>query len=221
MRVRSSLGALLLVGVLAPLTSCSNDPSLTSITVTPNVMNFGGPGLFTQLTAIGSYTHPGHPAETRDITALVNWASSTTQCVTVTNPGGLITAGQNNCSGILITASMQGFNGIITGTMTVNVTQPGSQGSGDAVQINVSPTSATMVPGGNQQFQAIGYSTSGTQVALTNPINWSSSNSHAATINQGTGLATGVAAGSTTISAGYTNSDGTPALTGTASLTVQ
>lgn len=220
MRVRSSLGALLLVGALAPLTSCSNDPSLTSITVTPNVMNFGGPGLFTQLTAIGSYTHPGHPAETRDITTLVNWASSTTQCVTVSSTG-VITSGNNNCSGILITASMNGFNGIITGTMTVNVTQPGSQGSGDAVQINVSPTSATMVPGGNQQFQAIGYSASGTQVALTNPINWNSSNSRVATINQGTGLATGVAPGATTISAGYTNSDGTPALTGTASLTVQ
>ena len=220
MRDRLSFGALLLGCVVLSLTSCNTSPSLTSIVVTPNVMNFGGAGLTTQLTATGYYTHPGHPPEVKDNTTVVAWKSATPQCVTVSSTG-LITSGQNICSGIQITAYMSGFNGLIYGSMTVNVSQPGAAGSGDAVTIVVSPSTATVVPGGNQQFQAIGYSAAGTQVALTNPINWSSSNTRVAIINQATGLATGVAAGSATITAGYTNSDGTPALAGTGSLTVQ
>src|SRR5580692_7896350 len=101
MRNRSLLGALLIIGVLIPITSCTSSPSLTSIAVTPNTMNFGGAGLTTQLTAIGSYTHPGHPPITKDITKQVTWASSTTDCVTV-NSTGMITSGGNICSNILI-----------------------------------------------------------------------------------------------------------------------
>jgi hypothetical protein len=86
-------------------------------------MNFGGAGLTGQLIATGSYTHPGHPPITRDITDEVTWQSSATQCVTVTNTG-FITSGGNICSNILVTASAPGFNGLISGNMTVNVTQP-------------------------------------------------------------------------------------------------
>jgi hypothetical protein len=120
---RRCFGALLLAVALVSLTSCNNSPGLTAITVSPTGMNFGGPGLTTQLTAIGTYTHADHPAMTENITDEVTWASATPQCVTVSSTG-LITSGQYNCSNILITASKQGFNGIITGSMTVNVTQP-------------------------------------------------------------------------------------------------
>ena len=67
MRNRSLLGALLITGVLIPITSCVSTPSLTSIVVSPSVMDFGGSGLTTQLTAIGHYyaskprgRHKGH-----------------------------------------------------------------------------------------------------------------------------------------------------------------
>lgn len=219
MRNRLSFGALLLGCAVLSLTSCNSSPGLTSIVVTPSVMNFGGAGLTSQLTATGFYTHPGHPAETKNITNLVNWASSTTDCVTVSNTG-LITSGKNICSGIQVTASMQGFNGYISGTMIVNVTQPGAS-STDAAQVVVSPANPAPVSVGVlEQFSATGFTAAGNPVTLVNPVLWNSSNTGVATIDQ-TGRATAVAAGSTTITGSYTNADGTAAIPGTAILSVQ
>jgi hypothetical protein len=171
-----SLFALLLIGVVIPLTSCVASPSLTSIAVSPTTMNFGGSGLTTQLTAIGSYTRPNHAAVTRDITNQVTWASSTTDCVTVSNTG-LITSGPNVCSNILVTASAQGFHGIIQGTMTVNVTQPSGGGGGSGAEPLLS---IAVVPGsittdnllGTGQFLAYGtFSTPPFVQDITNGIN--------------------------------------------------
>ena len=219
MRNRSLLGALLITGVLIPITSCISSPSLTSIVVTPSVMNFGGAGLTTQLKAVGYYTRPNHATVTKDITDQVNWTSATNDCVTVTNTG-LITSGQNICSGIQITASMQGFHGYIAGTMIVNVTQPGAANS-DVAQVIVSPANPAPVAVGQvEQFAASGYTASGNPVTLTNPVSWTSSNTGVATIDQ-TGRATAVATGSTTVKGAYTNPDGTSAIPGTAILSVQ
>lgn len=224
MRDRVLSGAVLLSGLLllVPLTSCNTSPSLTSITVTPTTMNFGGAGLTTQLTATGSYTHPGHPAITKDITNQVTWASSTTDCVTV-SATGLITSGGNVCSNILVTASSPGFNGTISGSMTVNVTQPaGGSGSTtvDVTSIAIIPsTQSVAAPPDTAQFIAIGTTSSGATVDLTNYAAWSSSSAQIATITAG-GLATAVSKGTATITALFTNSaDGTTA-TGTAQFVV-
>ncbi|HMG85785.1 MAG TPA: Ig-like domain-containing protein [Terracidiphilus sp.] len=219
MRYRSLLGALLITGVLIPITSCISSPSLTSITVSPSVMNFGGPGLHTQLTAIGTYTRPNHAPVTRDLTSQVNWASATPECVTVSS-SGFIESQQNICSGILITASSQGFHGIIQGSMTVNVTQPGAAGT-DVTQVLISPANpAPIAVAAVEQFAASGFTGAGNPVTLTNPVSWTSSNTGVATIDQ-TGRATAVAAGSTTITGAYTNPDGSSAIPGTAILSVQ
>jgi hypothetical protein len=219
MREGSLFGALLLVGALVPITSCVASPSLTSIVVSPSVMNFGEAGLTTQLTAIGHYTRPHHADVTKDITTEVTWASSTPDCVSV-NSTGLITSGKNICSGVLVSASAQGFHGIIRGTMTVNVTQLGAA-STDVVTVTVTPTNpAPLTVGGQLRFVAVGFTVAGTQVTLTQPVAWSSGNPGLATIDQ-TGLATAVAAGTTTITAGYRNADGTQAIPGTATLMVQ
>ena len=219
MRKRSLFGALLLVGAVFPITSCSTSPGLTSITVTPSVMNFGGAGLTTQLRAIGNYTSSKHPPVTKDITNEVDWKSATPECVTVSSTG-LITAGSNICSGILIQASTQGFNGIIVGSMTVNVTQPGSTSTNVALVV-VSPTNpAPLNAGGILQFSATGYNAAGAVTQLTNPVSWSSSNTGVATIDQ-SGRATAVSSGSTIITGAYTNADGTQAIPGTANLSVQ
>ena len=219
MRNRSLFGALVITGILIPITSCISSPSLTSIAVSPSVMNFGGAGLHTQLTAIGTYTRPNHAPVTRDITDQVTWASATPECVTVSSTG-YIESQENICSGILITASMQGFHGIIQGTMTVNVTQPGAAGS-DVTQVLISPANpAPVAVAAIEQFAASGFTAAGNPVTLTNPVSWSSSNTGVATIDQ-TGRATAVAAGSTTIKGAYTNPDGTSAIPGTAILSVQ
>ncbi len=178
-----------------------------------------GAGLHTQLTAIGSYTRPNHAPVTKDITTQVNWASATPECVTVSSTG-YIESQQNICSGILITASMQGFHGIIQGTMTVNVTQPGAAGT-DVTQILVSPANpAPVAVGAVSQFAATGYTAAGNPATLTNPISWTSSNTGVATIDQ-TGRTTAIAAGTTTITGAYTNPDGVTAIPGTAILSVQ
>ena len=219
MRNRSLLGALLITGVLIPITSCISSPSLTSIVVTPNVVNFGGQGVTSQLTATGTYTRPNHAAVTKDITTQVVWASATPECVTV-NATGYIESQQNICSGILVTASMQGFHGIIQGTMTVNVTQPGAAGT-DVAQILISPANpAPIAVGAIEQFAASGFTAAGNPATLSNPVSWSSSNAGVATIDQ-TGRATAVAAGTTTIKGAYTNPDGSSSIPGTATLTVQ
>jgi hypothetical protein len=224
MRNRSLLGALLIIGVLIPITSCTSSPSLTSIAVTPTTVNMGGAGVTSQLTAIGSYTHPGHPAITKDITDQVTWATSADQCVTVTKTG-YITSGGNVCSGILISASMPGFNGLITGTMTVNVTQPsggtggGGTGNVDVTSIAIIPTTQSVQsPGETAQFLAIGTASNGATVNLTNLVTWASSSVQIATITAA-GTATAVGQGTATITALFTNTDGT-AVTGVATFTV-
>ena len=219
MRVRSFLPVLLLTGLVLPFVACTISPDLTSIVVTPSVMNFGGPGLTTQLTATGYYARKDHPPEVKDITTQVTWKSATPDCVTVSSTG-LITSGRNICSGILVTASMPGFYGLITGSMIVNVTQPGAANTNVATVV-VSPANpAPLAVGQVLQFSATGYTASGSIANLANPVAWSSSNTGVATINQ-TGRATAVAAGSTTITAAYTNADGTSAIPGTAILSVQ
>jgi hypothetical protein len=223
MRYRSLLGTLLMAAVV-PFTSCVSSPSLTSITVTPGVMNFGGAGLTTQLTAIGSYTRPNHAAVTRDITNQVNWSSSTPQCVTVSSTG-LITSGSNICSGIPITASAQGFHGIITGSMTVNVTQPATA-STDVATVTVTPITSNQPTGTQVLYTANGFDGAGNPLTLVNPPTWSSSNQAVATIMSSglainTANASTIAAGTATISANYTNPDGTKAISVPATLTVQ
>ena len=227
MRVRSLLPALLLVGLVVPFVACNNSPSLTSISVTPTTVNFGGAGLTTQLTAIGSYTRPNHPAATKDITSQVTWKSSAPECVSVSTTG-LVTSGLATCSGILVTATAPGFDGIITGTMTANVTQPSSGGGGggggavtpDVTSISIIPATATVASLNETiQFIAIGnLSGNAGTVNLTNQAAWNSSNKTIAVVNA-SGVATALSSGSTTITALFTNPDGTTA-SGTASLTV-
>jgi hypothetical protein len=235
---RFRFGAFLLTGLVVLLTSCNNSPSLTSIVVSPSTMNFTGAGLHTQLTATGYYTHPDHAAKTADITDQVTWTSSTPECVTVNNTDkkGYITSGSNTCTDIPVTASAPGFNGTISGSMTVNVTQSSSTSTEPIASLAVIPTSQTaLITGtsGNVSFIAIGTTPSGATVNLTSTpyvasstqgttkATWSSSNQAVAAFEDSANpnIATPIAAGTTTITAIATNTDGT-AVTGTATLTV-
>jgi hypothetical protein len=201
-------------------------------------MNFTGAGLHTQLTATGYYTHPDHAAKTADITDQVTWTSSTPECVTVNNTDkkGYITSGSNTCTDIPVTASAPGFNGTISGSMTVNVTQSSSTSTEPIASLAVIPTSQTaLITGtsGNVSFIAIGTTPSGATVNLTSTpyvasstqgttkATWSSSNQAVAAFEDSANpsVATPIAAGTTTITAIATNTDGT-AVTGTATLTV-
>jgi uncharacterized protein YjdB len=224
MRYRPLLGVLAMGVLSMPLVSCINSPSLTSITISPTTMDFGGAGLTAQLTATGYYTHPDHAAETKDITSQVSWASSASECVTVSS-SGLITSGSDSCSNILITASAPGYNGLISANMTVNVTQPttggtGPTGAGDVVTITIIPGAQSVpVVGDTAQFLAIGTTSTGVTVNLSGRVSWTSSSPQIASIGATTGLATALGQGTSTITALYTNADGAAA-TGTSSFSV-
>jgi trimeric autotransporter adhesin len=132
MRNRFFPGVFLLAGLLIPLASCSNDPSLTSIVISPSTVSIelaadGSTQGHTQYTAIGYYTHPNHPAITKDLTDQVTWASSDTQVATISNTGlatvtGYV-AGEAWIGNTEITASAPGFNGqIVSNAATLTVT---------------------------------------------------------------------------------------------------
>ncbi len=83
------------------------------------------------------------------------------------------------------------------------------------VSIAVTPVNPSIVVGGRQQFTATGTYSDGSHQDLTNSATWTSSVPSVATIGS-TGLATGVAAGSTTIQATSGSIYGTANLTVTA-----
>ena len=126
------------------LLSCARDQKLVSITVMPNNVTFGGPGLNVQYTAIGNYIHP---AETKDITTKVIWASDATQVISFNTPAqpGLATSQLGCGTGIDISATVfsnpsNPSRGSVTfGTATANVTcMTGSGGSGPLLAVGIS-----------------------------------------------------------------------------------
>ncbi|MGA3081401.1 MAG: Ig-like domain-containing protein [Terracidiphilus sp.] len=231
---RFCFGALLLAGILFPLTSCGSGPSLTSIVISPASVTVslapqGVPQGSNQYTAIGYYTHPDHPAETKNITSQVTWASSSTQVATVSSTG-LATATGFTASGAwtgntTITASAPGFNGTIVSNPAVFAVTPCTACvsiSTDVISVTVIPATQTVaslnVP---IQYEAVGTTSTGLTEALGNfvGLSWVSSVSSVATINAGSGLATTAGSGTTTITAIFKNPDQTAA-EGSATLTV-
>jgi hypothetical protein len=85
--------------------------------------------------------------------------------------------------------------------------------------IAVTPSGATVPAGATQQFTATGTYSDGSTANITSQVTWASSNTGVATIAAG-GLATGVAAGSTTISATQAGITGNTVLTVQAVLTI-
>jgi len=94
----------------------------------------------------------------------------------------------------------------------------GGGGTGAFLQsIGVTPINLSVTPGSTQQFNAIGVFSAGpsdsiTTKDLTASARWASSNTSVATINAA-GLATGVAAGTTTIFASQSGIIGSTTLT--------
>lgn len=217
---RLCFGALLFAGLAGTFTGCGT-ALVDSITVTPNTLNFTGTGGTAQMTAIGTYGHgSNHPSTTQDITDLVTWASDGPEVATVSATGLVTAVGAGT---VQITASMNGFTGLISATATATVTIPNSGGGGGS---NSSYASLAIIPGSQSvasptetsQFIAIGTTTAGGTVDLTHSVLWGSSSAQVATITQA-GLATGVSQGTTTITAIATNPGGT-VVAGTATFTV-
>ena len=132
---RRYLKGSLILGFALSLMGCSS-PSLVSIQITPSAEYFGGAGLTAQYTAIGTFDQGNHPKTTQDITSEVTWKSNAAAVATISSTG-LVTSGfgigQSN-----ITASMNGFTGLIVANATAEV-----------CPLGYTPTSTGCIPPSN------------------------------------------------------------------------
>jgi Bacterial Ig-like domain (group 2) len=133
---RRYLKGFLLVGLALSVSGC-NSPTLVSIAITPTAQYFSwsaNGGLTTQFTAIGTFDQGNHPKTTQDITDEVTWKSNSPQVATISSTG-LVTTTGTAYGGTNITASMNGFTGLIVSNATATVCPP-----------NYSPTGSGCVP---------------------------------------------------------------------------
>jgi hypothetical protein len=205
---RFRLGALLLICLVVPFFGCGSATEIDSITVTPAAVNFGGLGLTAQLSATGTINHGTHPATTVDVTDQVTWSTGSNDVATVSASGLVTSTGPGS---IQITASMNGFTGLLSSSSTVTVTTTSPTGNQEPyAKLSISPSSQSVATAGETgQFIAIATSgITGLQSNVTDSVAWSSSSPSVATISK-TGLATAASGGSTTITAIATNPDGT------------
>lgn len=213
---RISLGAVALAGLaMAIFTGCSAT-GVDSIQISPASQSLAV-GQTVQFKATGVVGHGQHPSSSEDVTTMVTWTSSAPAIATVDSTG-LATAASSGTT--TITASMNGFPGVITATATVTVTNaPSGSTTADVTSISIIPgTQSVAAPGGTAQFIAIGTTSTGSTIDVTSSAAWTSSSPQIAKVSA-SGLATGLAQGSTTITAVYSNPDKTVA-TGTATFQV-
>ena len=188
------------------LTVTSATLSSVSVSATsPAIPN----GFTEQLTATGIFSD----GTNFNITTQATWSSSNNLVATVNNTGLVIGVGPGTAT---ITATITATSENISGTTIILVT------SATLTSISLSPASPSIpsTPAGiTQQFTAAGTFSDGTSLDISTQVIWSSSNTSVATLNN-SGLATSVAAGTSTITATYQTISGNTTLTVTsASLT--
>ncbi len=189
--------ALLCLGLLAGCSTSSapkviTQPTLKSIQITLAQTSLAA-GLGDQLTATGQYSD----GTSKNLTATVTWASSNKTVATVSGAGVVTTAAQGTAT---ITGSLSGVNG--STTLTVNAPA--------IVSLAVSSVNAKIAQGTNVQFTATGTMTDSSMQNVTALVTWTSSNPSFVSINVNgaPGLAMGVAAGTSKITATATGTSG-------------
>jgi hypothetical protein len=201
----------------ATLTVTGNGTSpndITQVSIVPSTQTVAVAGDTATYTATGA-TAAG---VTKNLNGLVVWSGSNPQVANVNASTGVVTAvGQGTAT---ISAQYTNTDGsVATGTATFTVTGNAASSS-DITAITIIPGSQSVpAPLDTATFAAVGTTGSGATVSLPALATWSTSSPTIAQINSATGVATGEAAGSATITCSYTNADGTIA-TGTATFTV-
>jgi hypothetical protein len=206
---------LLLIAMALPIAGCTN-PLAVSISVSPTTQSIGT-GQTAQFTATGVFGHGNHPSSSQDLTDSATWTSSVPAVATISSTGVAtgLTAGTTT-----ITASVNGFTGVVSASATLTVTGGGGVSPGSAVvsMAIIPSTQSVAVPTQTAQFLAIGTTSTGQTVNITNAVAWSTASQQIATIGGTTGLATAVGQGSTTVTALYVSGGST--LTATATFSV-
>ncbi|MGD0797912.1 MAG: Ig-like domain-containing protein [Acidobacteriaceae bacterium] len=206
-----ALPALLLPLLLAgcnKVQAISIQPASGSVTLT-------AVGQSAQYKAIATEQFGSAPTTTSDITDSVTWSVSNPSVATISSTGLATALGAGYTQ---VTAESNG----ITATSDLTVSIPATVTAGGTIaSIAIIPgTQSVTSPAQTSQFIAIGTTSSGATVNLTNQVAWSSSSPQIATIGAATGLATAVGQGTVAITALYTNTAGGTVVAGTATFTV-
>ena len=173
-------------GIVSPAANLTvTSATLASITVTPANSSIAK-GATVQLAATGTFSD----GTTQDITHAVSWSSSNTLIAAINPASGIalgVLAGTAN-----ITASL---GGITSPAAPLNITSATLQ------SISVVPATPSIAIGTAQQFTATGTYSDLSTANITTSVTWASSVPATVSITAGTGLASGLAAGTTQITA--------------------
>jgi uncharacterized protein YjdB len=163
--------------------SCDQNPTFVATLVSIGVSPVNGSialGLQKQYVATGVYSD----GSSQNITSLASWSSG----ANVTVNAGLVT-------------------GVALGTTTVNASYAGKTGGTNVTvtaatlqSISIAPASPTVAAGLTLQLSVIGHFSDGSTQTLTG-ASWSSATPAVATVDAASGLAKGLAAGTSTIAA--------------------
>lgn len=157
-------------------------PTLVSIAVSPATDTIPV-GTFLQFTATGTYTD----GSTQNLTSSATWSSSAATVASIA-AGGLATAA--TIGSTTVTATSGTVNGNTSLTVATN----------SLVSLQITDGDVTIADGTSHQYTAIGIFNDGSRNNLTTSVTWGTSQSSVATMS-GTGRASGVNTGSTSISA--------------------
>ncbi|KLU61844.1 bacterial Ig-like domain (group 2) [Peptococcaceae bacterium CEB3] len=177
------------------ITVTATAPTLQSITVSPSTTSIqvGGTVYYT---AMAHYSDGSQSS----ITSAATWSSSDTSVATLS---------ANDATGEAAgTCTITAAYGGMTGTASLTVTAASAP---TLESLSVSPDTATIDVGGTQAFTATAHYSDGSTSDVHSSATWTSSDTGVATISGAT--ATGVTAGSSTITATYDGTSGTAALT--------
>jgi trimeric autotransporter adhesin len=194
-------------GVTGQTTLTVTAAELETITVTAESATLAK-GRSLQFTATGTFSDD----TTQDLTKQVTWASSAEAVALVSNADptqGLALA--VNVGVTVISATLDGLTGDATLEVTAAVLD----------SITVEPIDPSIIQGLTQQFTATGTFSDATTLNITDQVLWASSDDAVATISNAVGsqgLASGLTAGTTTISAALTGVTGSTTLTVTAAV---
>ncbi len=161
-----------------------SDAELTGLEITPQDAELSG-GMTQQYTATGTFSDNS----TQDVTILAEWESSDTAVATIDATG-------------LATAVELGTATIIGAWQGLDANTDLLVSAAALTSITITPEQATIARGTTVQFDAEGEFSDGTFLDITNVVDWQSTDEGIGVVNTD-GLATGVSAGTTDISASF------------------
>ena len=207
------------VTATANLTVAAAAPEpLLALNIIPGSESVAFPGQTGQFIAIGTFTPSPIQPVTENMTTAATWTSTNPGVATVGLHTGLVTAVSSGTT-VLIATAQNPDTSVVTSFSTFTVTNAASE---PVVALTMIPSGQSVSKGQTAQFIALGTDpATGLQEDVTTApgLTWSSSVSTIGTIGAHTGLASGVTAGTVTITAEYTNPDHS-VVAATGSLTV-